>query len=68
MNEMTVLQLASLKGGGSRNCGTTLQTYVVTTTCGLAGGLIGLAFSGVGGPAGSFLGKAACSWMCYYAC
>lgn len=67
MKPIHTSRLAEVEGG-SRNCGNWLETYVITQTCGLAGGFIGMA-GGLGGAyVGLFAGRAACSWLCYYAC
>lgn len=65
MKTLNERQLSDLCAG-SKNCGNGWQTYWVTTTCAVAGGMIGLAAGGIGSSVGSLLGKAACSWICYY--
>lgn len=64
MQKLTEKKMAVLYGGESENCGSTLETAVVLQTCSVAGGLIGLAFGGVGSAFGSLLGGAACHLVC----
>ncbi|MEX2400993.1 MAG: hypothetical protein WD423_09505 [Rhodothermales bacterium] len=66
MKTMHEAELAQLEAG-SRNCGNRWQTLWVTSTCSLAGGLIGLAGGPLGASIGSLTGRAACEWICHYA-
>ena len=67
MRKLTTEYMESVYGGKTKNCGNTLETAVVTQTCGVAGGLIGLAFGPIGASIGSFAGAAACHLLCEHA-
>lgn len=66
MKRLNAAQLAHIEGG-SQNCGNMLETYVIIKTCSVAGGFIGVAGGVTGVLVGMFAGKAACTWLCYYA-
>lgn len=68
MKKLEISEMASIPGAGSKNCGNWWQTQWVISTCGLAGGMIGLAGGPLTSSVGSFAGSTVCAWICYYAC
>lgn len=65
MKEIHPERMARLAGGLKSNCGNSLETAVFIQTCSIAGGMIGLAFGGVGASVGSLLGAMACHFGCH---
>ncbi len=64
MRKLSNTEMSMLSGGESKNCGNAVEKAVVIQTCSVAGGLIGLAFGGIGTGVGSLLAGAACHFIC----